>query len=353
MDLCLSCKGCKSECPSNVDMGKLKQEWQYQYYKTHGVPLRSRLIGNFAWGMKLASKVPWAYKATFGIPGLSSIAKATIGFAQKRSMPEISKKTWEKWFKSEFKLSAGSKKKTIYLFIDELINYNEASIGIKATELLDALGYEIIHLPHKESGRSFLSKGLLKEAKNLAEYNVELFSEKVSEAAPLIGVEPSAILTFRDEYPDLLRDDDQQKARDLASNTFLIEEFLAAELTKKNIDLSLFESSTGLIKLHGHCQQKALSSMTPVKKVLTELTGKEVHMIPSGCCGMAGSFGYEREHYELSMQVGELVLLPAVREQPDEVIIAAGGTSCRHQIKDGANRKALHPVEILWEALKK
>lgn len=352
MDLCLSCKGCKSECPSNVDMGKLKQEWQYQYYKEKGVPFRSRLIGNFASGMKLASALPWGYRFTFGNKVTGSLAKSVMGFAQKRSLPAISKTTWERWFKKDFVPTVSEPKKQVYLFIDELLNYNEAEIGITTVKLLDRLGYEVVYIEHEESGRSFLSKGLLDKAKSLAQKNVGLFRNLIDEDTPLIGVEPSAILTFRDEYPDLLRGEEKEAAQQIAANTFMIEEFLASELDAGQIDLSLFQEQNKLIKLHGHCQQKALSSLTPVKKILTKMGSNEVHLIPSGCCGMAGSFGYEKEHYDLSMKIGELVLFPTVRQQPGEVVIAAAGTSCRHQIKDGTGRKAKHPVEILWEALK-
>ena len=351
LDLCLSCKGCKSECPSNVDMGKLKQEWQYQYYKEKGIPFRSRLIGNFAMGMKLASWLPWGYKAVFGNALTASIAKSIIGFASKRSMPHLSPITWEKWMKRQFKPTTKQPTKTVYIFIDELLNYNEAEIGITTVKLLDKLGYAVKYLPHAESGRSFLSKGLLEEARNLAMKNVAMYKDVVSADSPLIGVEPSAILTFRDEYPDLLRGEEKQAARQIAAHTYMIEEFLSKELDAEKIDVKLFKETKALIKLHGHCQQKALSSLVPVKKILTRLGNNEVHMIPSGCCGMAGSFGYEKEHYDLSMQIGELVLFPAVRKQPQDVIIAAAGTSCRHQIKDGTGRRALHPVEILWNAL--
>lgn len=352
LDLCLSCKGCKSECPSNVDMGKLKQEWQYQYYKDKGVPFRNRLIGNFAGGMKLASAVPWGYKFTFGNKVTSSIAKSVMGFASKRSMPELSPMTWERWFKKEFKPTVSKPIKTVFVFFDELLNYNEAHIGITTVKLLDKLGYEIKYVKHHESGRSFLSKGLLKEAQKLARENVSTFKEIVSEDNPLIGIEPSAILTFRDEYPDLLRGEEKEAAQNIARHTYMIEEFLAKELDAGNIDLSLFSEQKKTIKVHGHCQQKALSSLTPVKKILTRMGSNEVHMIPSGCCGMAGSFGYEKEHYDLSMKIGELVLFPTVRQQPEEVVIAAPGTSCRHQIKDGTGKKAKHPVEIIWEGLK-
>jgi Fe-S oxidoreductase len=352
MDLCLSCKGCKSECPSNVDLGKLKQEWQYQYYREKGIPFRSRLIGNFASGMKLASLMPWGYRLVFGNKVTARMAKSIMGFALDRSMPEISNVTWKKWFEKSFKPTVKKPVKTVYLFVDELLNFNEAEIGITTVKLLDRLGYEIKVLAHHESGRSFLSKGMLEEARDLARKNVALFKDVVSAETPLIGVEPSAILTFRDEYPDLLRGAEKESAKKIAINTFMIEEFLSKELDENRIDLKLFKEQKALIKLHGHCQQKALSSLTPVKKILTRIGNNQVHLIPSGCCGMAGSFGYEKEHYDLSMKIGELVLFPTVRKQPQDVIIAAAGTSCRHQIKDGTGRKALHPVEILWKILK-
>lgn len=251
----------------------------------------------------------------------------------------------------EFRPTVKDPIKTVYLFIDELLNYNEAEIGITTVKLLDKLGYRIIVLDHHESGRSFLSKGLLEEARDLARKNVALFRDHISHETPLVGVEPSAILTFRDEYPDLLRGKEKEAAQQIGRHTLMIEEFLSKELDAGNIDLKKFRDQRTLIKLHGHCQQKALSTLTHTKKILTRLGNHEVHIIPSGCCGMAGSFGYEKEHYDLSMQIGELVLFPAVRKQDEKVIIAAPGTSCRHQIKDGTGRASLHPVEILWNAL--
>lgn len=352
MDLCISCKGCKSECPSNVDMAKLKQEWQYQYYREKGVPFRNRLIGNFALGMKLAYTFPWAYNLVFGNKVLGGVVKRLIGFAPERSMPHLSPLHWRKWFRSHFRPTANHPVKTVYLFVDELLNYNEAAIGITTVKLLDRLGYRMVLLDHYESGRSFLSKGLLEEARSLARKNVAVFRDKITHETPLIGVEPSAILTFRDEYPDLLRGEEKEAARAISRHTLMVEEFLSKELDAGNIDPTLFKDQRLLVKLHGHCQQKALSTLTHTKKILTRMGNHEVHLIPSGCCGMAGSFGYEREHYDLSMQIGELVLFPAVRKAGEDVIIAAPGTSCRHQIMDGTGRKALHPVEILWNALK-
>jgi FAD/FMN-containing dehydrogenase/Fe-S oxidoreductase len=287
MDLCLSCKGCKSECPSNVDIGKLKQEWQYQYYKEKGVPFRARVIGNFALGMKLASWTPWIYNFVFNSKAIGGWAKGFIGFARQRSMPHLSKVTWKKWCVKEFKPTVTKPIKTVYLFVDELLNYNEADIGITTVRMLDRLGYGIRFVDHVESGRSFLSKGLLEQARELAKKNVNVFKGLITHETPLIGVEPSAILTFRDEYPDLLRGEEKQDAINIANHTLMIDEFLAKELDAGNIDVNLFKETRRMIKVHGHCQQKALSSLTHVKKILTRLGNNEVHMISSGCFGMA------------------------------------------------------------------
>jgi FAD/FMN-containing dehydrogenase/Fe-S oxidoreductase len=351
MDLCLSCKGCKSECPSNVDVGKLKAEFQYQYQKTNGIPFRTRLIGNFARLNKLAALTPWAYNLAMKSP-LAGITKRIIGFHPERSMPSLSKLTLRKWYHKNYKSLAPlkDKKGSIHLFCDEFTDYNDAEIGITTLKLLHALGYEVLITNHKESGRSYLSKGMLDEAKALAKWNVEHFSSLINENTPLVGVEPSAILSFRDEYPDLVEKNDIEKAKLLAKHVYTFEEFLAREIN--NINKDLFIEDARLIKLHGHCHQKSLSSMVHSKKILSLPKNYKVELIPSGCCGMAGSFGYEKEHYNVSMQIGELVLFPTIRKQSEEVIIAAAGTSCRHQIKDGVQRRALHPAEILYQALK-
>ena len=224
-------------------------------------------------------------------------------------------------------------------------------IGKKAVMLLEKLGYQVVIPEHVESGRAYLSKGLLRKGKEIAEKNVQLLKSVVGEQTPLIGIEPSAILTFRDEYPELVSETMQADAEKLAQNVLMIDEFLAKELDKGNLKKDQFTQEKRLIKLHGHCQQKAVGSLVPTKKLLSFPANYEVHLIPSGCCGMAGSFGYEEEHYDISMKIGELVLFPTVRSQPQDVIIAAPGTSCRHQIHDGTGRKALHPVEILFNAL--
>ena len=354
MDLCLSCKGCKSECPSNVDVAKLKAEFLQQYYDANGVPFRSKLIANFNKSAKLGAMVPGMYNFMMSNTATSKLIKRFAGFAEKRSMPSIHKISLEKWFRKRKKKTSAtnqSSRKKIYLFCDEFTNYNDTEIGIKAILLLEKLGYEVTIPKHEESGRAWLSKGLIRDAKVIANKNITLLSKLINEETPLIGIEPSAILTFRDEYIDLADDANYNAAKELAKNVFLIDEFIAKEIDNGNINSNLFTKEKRLVKLHGHCQQKALSSLTTSVKMLSFPENYSVEVIPSGCCGMAGSFGYEKEHYDLSMKIGELVLLPAVRSQSNETIIAAPGTSCRHQIKDGTGRKALHTIEVLYNAL--
>jgi FAD/FMN-containing dehydrogenase/Fe-S oxidoreductase len=355
MDLCISCKGCKSECPSNVDMAKLKAEFLQHYYDANGIPLRSKLIANFNRSAKLGSIAPGIYNFMMKNSATSNLVKKFAGFAPKRSMPSLHKISLQKWYKKRKKNTNGNgntKKQKVYLFCDEFTNYNDTEIGIKAILLLEKLGYEVIIPQHAESGRAWLSKGLLRDAKVIANKNIKALGKIVTADTPLIGIEPSAILTFRDEYIDLADDENFAAAKQLSKNVFLIDEFIANEIDKGNIDQYLFTTEKRFIKLHGHCQQKALSSVAPSVKMMSLPENYSVEVIPSGCCGMAGSFGYEKEHYDISMKIGELVLLPAVRNAADNVIIAAPGTSCRHQVKDGTGKKALHTIEVLYDALK-
>jgi Fe-S oxidoreductase len=265
------------------------------------------------------------------------------------------KVTLKKWYKKHHSQTKKNDQKSnpnrVYLFCDEFTNYNDTEIGIKAILLLEKLGYEVIIPEHEESGRAWLSKGLLRDAKKIANKNIKLLSPYITEQTPLIGIEPSAILTFRDEYVDLADDDKFETAKRLAKNVFTIDEFIEREITNENIKAAQFTREKRNIKLHGHCQQKALSTVASSVKLLSLPPNYIVETIPSGCCGMAGSFGYEEEHYDISMKIGELVLFPTVRDQDEDVIIAAPGTSCRHQIKDGTGRIAKHPVEVLYEAL--
>jgi FAD/FMN-containing dehydrogenase/Fe-S oxidoreductase len=351
MDLCLSCKGCKSECPSNVDVAKLKAEFLQQYHDVHGVPFRSRLIARFNSSARIGSLAPGLYNFMMTNPFTGGIIKQVAGFAKERSMPSLSKQSLRKWYERKLRVRSEKLKRKIYLFCDEFTNYNDTETGIKAILLLEKLGYEVVIPEHEESGRAWLSKGLLRDAKKIANKNISVLKGLVNKENPLLGIEPSAILTFRDEYVDLADDDQLAAARELSKNVFMIDEFIAAEIKQGRLDKNLFTKEARLIKLHGHCQQKAISSVAHSVAMLSFPENYRVETIPSGCCGMAGSFGYEKEHYALSMQIGELVLLPAVRKLPEDVIIAAPGTSCRHQIKDGSGKKAFHPIEILYDAL--
>jgi len=356
MDLCLSCKGCKSECPSNVDVAKLKAEFLQHYYDVNGVPMRSRMIASFTKSARLGMIAPGVYNFFMR----QDWVKKLVGFAPERSMPLLYKTTLKKWWKSDARPrqrgAAGptggrAPGRKVYLFCDEFTNYNDVEIGMKAVLLLERLGYSVVIPEHVESGRTWLSKGLVREAKKIVDQNLRLLGPLVSADTPLVGIEPSAILTFRDEYPDLASDELLGVARQLAGNSFLIDDFLAREIERGVIHAGQFTREKRQVLLHGHCQQKALSSVAGSVKALSLPENYTVSTVPSGCCGMAGSFGYEVEHYGISQQIGELVLLPAVRKQGEDVLIAAPGTSCRHQIKDGTGRKAKHPVEILFEAL--
>jgi FAD/FMN-containing dehydrogenase/Fe-S oxidoreductase len=350
MSLCLSCKACKSECPSNVDMAKLKAEFLQHYYDANGVPFRSKLIANFTAAAKVGSLMPRLYNFAVSNIVTGTIIKAVSGFAIKRSMPTLSLQTLQHWYQKNY-VAPKSPIKTVYLFCDEFTNYNDAHIGIKAVQLLTALGYAVVIPVHEESGRTWLSKGLVRKAKIIANKNIELLSGLVTSDSPLIGIEPSAILTFRDEYPDLATDNNLIAAHHLSANSFYIDEFLAKEMAAGNITQNKFTSNRKSLLLHGHCQQKAIGSITDSVAILSLPANYTVETIPSGCCGMAGSFGYEKEHYDVSMQIGELVLFPKVRTNAATCTVAAPGTSCRHQIKDGTGEKALHPVEVLYEAL--
>ncbi|MEZ4916557.1 MAG: FAD-linked oxidase C-terminal domain-containing protein [Chitinophagales bacterium] len=351
LDLCLSCKACKSECPSNVDMALMKAEYTYQYNKINGTPFRSKLFGNVEKLSRLGSVAP---SFTNWVNGLS-ITKKIMGLAQERTAPKIAKQTLRKWIYTnrvvDNSFQIADNKPTIYLFIDEFTNYNDVEIGKKTILLLQKLGYIIKIAPIFDSGRAYLSKGMLDEAKKIANKNAETLLPLINKENPIIGIEPSAILSFRDEYVRLV-DDKNYKNSSVAKHSYTIEEFLAQEIKKGIINSNLFTEEHLQIKLHGHCHQKAISEQNYTKEMLSLPKNYHVEILPTGCCGMAGSFGYEKEHYEVSMKVGNLVLFPAVRAMEQQEVICAPGTSCRHQIHDGTQRTALHPVEVLYNALK-
>jgi FAD/FMN-containing dehydrogenase/Fe-S oxidoreductase len=346
-DLCLSCKACASECPSNVDVATLKSEFQYQYQETNGYPLRSKLFAHNTKLNRLGSKVSAFTNAVYDSGFLSGILKKTAGVAKERSLPKVYSFNFDKYVQSIISQNNNLKQKVV-LYIDEFTNYLDVELGKDAIEVLSKLGYEI-ELFYAESGRTYLSKGFLKQAKKLALTNIPHLKEFADKGLAVIGLEPSAILTFRDEYKRL--SDDKVATDAIAKNAFLLEEFLSQEIEKGNISKEQFTKEARTIKIHGHCHQKALSNQKVTFDVLNLPENYKVSIISSGCCGMAGSFGYEKEHYEVSMQVGELKLFPSIRKSEENVIISANGTSCRHQIYDGTKRTAKHPVTILKEAL--
>jgi FAD/FMN-containing dehydrogenase/Fe-S oxidoreductase len=354
LDLCLSCKACNAECPSNVDMAKLKAEFLQHYYDENGIPLRSRLIAYITSINKISILIPDIFNYFVRHPFFSSLIKSITGFAQKRSIPLLGKQSLRAYIRKNRKMINAGLKITspeIVLFIDEFTNYNDTQIGINTIKLLNKLGYKVITPKAAESGRTFISKGLLRTARKKAIKNIEIFSRVVDENRVMIGIEPSAILSFRDEYPDLVRGNLKMKAKRLSRNTFMLDEFIVSEFEKGNIKAKQFTNKALNIKLHGHCQQKAIASVSNTIKALSIPVNYSIQEIPSGCCGMAGSFGYEKEHYDVSMKVGELVLFPAIRNSSDGTVFVAPGTSCRHQIMDGTGKKAHHPAEVLFEAL--
>ncbi|MBT8245915.1 MAG: FAD-binding protein [Winogradskyella sp.] len=345
-DLCLSCKACASECPSSVDVAALKAEFQYQYQKANSFSFKNSFFAKSTKYNELGSKFYDFSNLVFQNKLMSSLIKRLLGINTRRSLPKFSKS-----FDSQLKSLTATEKpiKTVYFFVDEFTNYLESEIAVDAFILLSKLNYKIEYANHLESGRSFISKGFLEEAKDLANKNVTIFKDLVSERIPLIGIEPSAILTFRDEYTKLADNKDAAKA--LAKNTYLIEEFLQKEIELGNIKPEQFTKKAKTIKFHGHCYQKALSNQKSSFDVLNLPTHYKVTIIPSGCCGMAGSFGYEKNKYDVSMQIAEQTLFPSVRKAHEDIVISANGTSCRHQIKDGTDKIAKHPITILKEAL--
>lgn len=347
-DLCLSCKACASECPSNVDIATLKAEFLYQYQEVNGYPLRGKLFAYNTRLNRLGSKVSGLTNAIYESKFLGGTLKKASGVATERSLPKVYSVSFDKHLQSIDGQNIKNNNKVV-LYIDEFTRYLDVEVGKDAITLLVKLGYDV-ELYYAESGRTFLSKGFLKQAKALAEKNSSKLKVFAENDWPVVGLEPSAILSFRDEYKRML--DDKTTAESIASNAFLIEEFLSKEIETGNLNATKFTEEAKDIKIHNHCHQKALSNQKVTFDVLNLPKNYKVTIIASGCCGMAGSFGYEKEHYETSMKIGSLKLFPAVTKSASETVIAANGTSCRHQIFDGTKRIAKHPVSILKEALK-
>jgi Fe-S oxidoreductase len=353
LDLCLACKGCKSECPSGVDIAKMKSEYLQHWYDMHGIPFRTFLIAYISTFNKLGSYVPNFYNFFLKNKAFAGLLKMSIGFASERSIPLVYKTSLRRWIRKNLaSLNPARPVGRVCLFIDEFTNYNDTEAGIAAVRLLTALNYKVEVAEHDLSARTFISKGLLRKARKIAINNINVFSDLIDENLPLVGIEPSAILGFRDEYPDLVNSELREKSKEIAGNSFMIDEFIANEFRAGRIKRESFTTNNLQIILHAHCQQKAVSSSSCSIEMLSIPVNYRVSEIPSGCCGMAGSFGYEKEHFELSKKIGNLVLFPEIRKSGSDIVVAAPGTSCRHHIKDGTGRIAKPPVVILYEALK-
>jgi Fe-S oxidoreductase len=296
---------------------------------------------------------PWFFNAVVTSKVLGPVLKRFLGFAVDRSIPTLGRSSVRRWAGRHLGALNGAlpdDAPEVNLYLDEFTNYNDTSLGITSIRLLNNLGIRVLIADHPVSARTYISKGLLKKAQKIARDNVSILGPLVSESRPLVGIEPSAILGFRDEFPELVGKDLEKEATALSLNCFTMEEYLVKAFEEGVFDSSRFTKDSIEVKLHGHCQQKSIASTAPTLKLLSIPENYNVQEIPSGCCGMAGSFGYEKEHYDLSMKVGELVLFPAVRNAGKDTLIVAPGTSCRHQIHDGTGTEAHHPVEVLYKA---
>lgn len=346
LDLCLECKACKSECPSNVDMAKMKYEFLARCHEKNGIPLRARFFGGIASWSRLAALSPGLANSLQELPAVRGALSRWLGVDPRRKLPAIAARTFGKWWRAHTPASDGSRG-DVLLLADTFTNYNEPEIGQAAVRLLEAFGYRVLVPRLRCCGRPQISKGLLREARAHAEFNVAQLLPWIRRGVPLLGLEPSCVVTYRDEYCDMGLG---EEARQVAAQTWMVQDFLA-ERHGGAANLP-FGALSREVRLHGHCHQKAIFTTARTVQALRMAPGYQVTEIPSGCCGMAGSFGYEREHYDLSLQIGELSLFPHVRSAPEGALIVAPGTSCRHQLADALGVHALHPVQALELALR-
>ena len=344
MDLCLECKGCKAECPSNVDMAKLKYEFLHHYYQANGLPLRNRLFGRIARMNHLGARLPGLVNWISTLAPSRWVLEKVAGIDRRRPLPALAAQTFTDWFARRTPPSAAPRGEVV-LFNDTFTTYNVPEIARAAVAVLEAAGYRVVLIDRKCCGRPLISKGMLAEAREHAAWNVERLAPYARRGVPIVGLEPSCLLTLRDETVELVRTDD---ARAVARQSFLFEEFLVRE-RGRGLELS-FRANGKKALLHGHCHQKALVGTAPTVAAL-RWAGFDVQEIDSGCCGMAGSFGFEREHYDISVALGNRRLAPAVKAAAAETEIVAPGISCRQQIQHLAGRRAKHPAEVLHESL--
>lgn len=345
LSLCLSCKACQSECPSNVDIAIAKTEFLYQYKKEHGASLSQRMFAYNISMMRMASVVPklsnWIFTNTFTSKWIKSIGKIAL----ERSLPIIEKPNFKKI--EEVKVHQEIE---ILLFVDEFCSYMNGKVAEDAVILLRKLGYRVTILEGLDSGRSFLSKGFLDQAQNEIQTNLQKIAPMLNQNTVLVGIEPSAILSFKDEYLRLAKNKEQAKM--VAEKTYLIDAFLASEIRDKNIQSSSFTDAVKEIKIHTHCHHKSIGNQKDTFDILNLPLMYKPTILPTGCCGMAGSFGYEKDKYELSIKIAELHLAPSVRKANKDVLIAANGISCRQQIEHTTGTHSKHPISILKEALR-
>lgn len=350
MDLCVECKGCKAECPSSVDMAKIKVEFLAQYYDKHGIPLRSRLFSDISFLSRLSSGWPAGLVNWLSDNGfVKQQLEKHLGISHHRKLPKFAGEPFTRWFKYHHQPPADQhSRKKVVLFNDTFNTYNYPYVSIAATELLEAAGFEVLLPGHRCCGRPAISKGLINQAKLYAKNTIDRLTPFANRYIPIVGLEPSCLLTLRDEYHYLLPGDERVDL--VAQWCYTFEEFIAKLADEGQLNLE-FKPEPHNILLHGHCHQKSLVGTGPSHRVLS-LPGYHVEEVDSGCCGMAGSFGYEAEHYEISLKMGERRLFPAVREQIAGTIITAAGASCRQQIKHGTGRHVLHPAEVLRNAIR-
>jgi FAD/FMN-containing dehydrogenase/Fe-S oxidoreductase len=345
LDLCLSCKACKSECPSSVDLAKLKAEATDAYHQTHGTPLRSRLFANIAALNTLGAVWPALSNAVLTAPPSRAIFER-IGVAPQRGLPLFAPQSFRKWFDKHPSPETAPNGEVI-LFDDTFLNFNDPIIGRAAVGVLHAAGYRVRLVDKRCCGRPAISKGLLDTATSMARHNIAILAPYARRGVPIIGIEPSCVSALIDDYRDLLPGDDAEM---VAANTYTIDQFLIRQADAGKLELP-FDGRPRRILFHGHCHHKALIGSETIRRMLNLIPNATVSEIPSGCCGVAGSFGYEAEHYDVSLKIGEDRLLPAVRAAGMDTIIAANGTSCREQITHGTTRAPLHPIQVVFDAL--
>ena len=347
MDLCLECKACKAECPSQVDMAKLKYEFLNIYYKENGYPLRARIFANIGALSKIGSTLAPVSNWLSNLGITRWILDKYLNIDKRRPLPKFVNKSFQKTFESNRQNSEITTRGKVVLFNDTFMNYNYPHVGEAAVKIIEGAGFEVNIVDRKCCGRPMISKGMLDAAKDNARYNVDLLYPYVEEGAYIVGCEPSCLLSFRDEYPELLQD---EKSKKVSAKSFLLEEFLDMLHKENSLDLH-FQETQQTVLFHGHCHEKALVGNGPALSVLNMVPGLTVREIDSGCCGMAGAFGYEKEHYDISMTIGSQRLFPAVNEVGPDTQIVVTGTSCRQQIQHGTNRETTHIAELLANLL--